>query len=316
MSAFASDQFWLTLPLSAAAITFVALATYVASRIVGRHNVIDVAWGLFFAATAAVLFVASAGFGDDLRRWLLLLMPVVWGLRLAQHVARRSRGKGEDPRYEALLSKAPGNPDLYALGMIYLLQAILAFIISAPIQVGVFEAGSVGIIGWIGVSVWFIGVAFETVGDYQLQVFRRDPANKGRVLDRGLWRYSRHPNYFGDVCVWWGIFLVTAERWPGVLTIFAPVLMTLLLTRGSGARILERHLNSREGWTDYAARTSGFLPLPPGLRRRLSSEQPDAGEPRASREPEATPRATRDNRDGSQGAPRDSDSRARSATKT
>ena len=271
MSAFASDQFWLTLPLTAAAIAFVSLTTFVISRIVDRHNVIDTAWGLMFVAVALVAFIASAGYGDDKRRWLLLLMPVLWGLRLTQYIGRRSLGKGEDPRYEALLRKAKGNPDLYALRMIYLLQAVLVFIISAPIQVGVFESGAVGVIGWTGVAVWLVGVVFEAVGDHQMESFRRDPAHKGKVIDSGLWRYTRHPNYFGDACVWWGIFLVAAERWPGVLTVFGPVVMTLLLTRGSGARILERQLSTREGWAEYAARTSGFFPLPRKLRERISS---------------------------------------------
>jgi steroid 5-alpha reductase family enzyme len=138
MSNFASGQFWLTVPLTAAAIAFISLATFVISRVIDRHNVIDAAWGLMFVVAALVVFIASAGYGDDLRRWLLLLMPVLWGLRLAQHIGRRSVGKGEDPRYEALLRKAKGNPDLYALRLIYLLQAVLVFIISAPIQVGVF----------------------------------------------------------------------------------------------------------------------------------------------------------------------------------
>lgn len=271
MSAFASDQFWLTLPLAAAAIAFVSLTTFVISRIVDRHNVIDTAWGLMFVAAALVAFIASAGYGDDRRRWLLLLMPVLWGLRLTQHIGRRSLGKGEDPRYEALLRKAKGNPDLYALRMIYLLQAVLVFIISAPIQVGVFESGAVGVIGWTGVAVWLVGVVFEAVGDHQMESFRRDPAHKGKVIDSGLWRYTRHPNYFGDACVWWGIFLVAAERWPGVLTVFTPVVMTLLLTRGSGARILERQLSTREGWGEYAARTNGFFPLPRKLRERISN---------------------------------------------
>ncbi len=96
-----------------------------------------------------------------------------------------------------------------------------------------------------------------------MEQFRRNPANKGKVIDSGLWRYTRHPNYFGDACVWWGIFLVAAEHWPGVLTVFAPVLMTLLLTKGSGARILEKHMAKRDGWAEYAAKTSGFFPLPP-----------------------------------------------------
>ena len=120
---------------------------------------------------------------------------------------------------------------------------------------------------WAGVALWCVGVCFEAVGDAQLERFRRDPANRGMVMDRGLWRYTRHPNYFGDACVWWGIFLVAAERWPGALTVGAPVVMTLLLTVGSGVRVLERHMAGRPGWDDYAARTSRFVPLPPKRRQ-------------------------------------------------
>ncbi len=111
--------------------------------------------------------------------------------------------------------------------------------------------------------LWCVGVFFEAVGDAQMERFRRDPAHKGQVIDVGLWRYTRHPNYFGDACVWWGIFLVAADALPGVATVFAPVLMTLLLTKGSGARILEKHMSSRAGWDAYAARTSMFFPRPP-----------------------------------------------------
>jgi steroid 5-alpha reductase family enzyme len=257
-SAVATSLGWSSLAVAA-----VLIVTFVAAKLAGRHNVIDTAWGLLFCAVAVVTFVASSGHGDGVRRWLLVVLPLLWGLRLAQHVGRRSFGKGEDPRYDQLLSKAKGNRDLYALRSVYLLQGILALLISAPIMVGGFEAASVGVLGWIGVVVWAVGVFFEAVGDAQMERWRADPAHKGQVIDVGLWRYTRHPNYFGDACVWWGIFLVAAERWPGVVTILAPILMTLLLTKGSGARILEKHMSQRDGWAEYAARTSGFFPLPP-----------------------------------------------------
>ena len=248
---------------SSVAVAAVLIVTFVAAKVAGRHNVIDTAWGVLFCAIAVVTFAASSGHGDGVRRWLLLVLPLIWGLRLAQHVGRRSLGKGEDPRYDQLLSKAKGNRDLYAVRSVYLLQGILALLISAPIMVGGFEAAPVGVIGWIGVVVWAVGVFFEAAGDAQMERWRADPAHKGQVIDVGLWRYTRHPNYFGDACVWWGIFLVAAERWPGVVTILAPILMTLLLTKGSGARILEKHMSQRDGWAEYAARTSGFFPLPP-----------------------------------------------------
>lgn len=256
--ALAANLLW-----SAFGVLVVLAGTFVASRVAGKHSVIDTAWGLLFCAVAVVTFLSSSGHGDPLRRWLLLILPLVWGLRLATHIGRRSIGKPEDPRYEQLLSKAKGNPQLYALRSVYLLQGALAFVIAAPILVGGFEGHAVGAVAWVGVVVWAIGVFFESVGDAQMERWRGDPAHKGKVIDVGLWRYTRHPNYFGDACVWWGIFLVAADSWPGVLTLPAPVLMTLLLTKGSGARILERHMAGREGWDDYAARTSMFFPWPP-----------------------------------------------------
>jgi steroid 5-alpha reductase family enzyme len=255
-SAFAGTLAW-----AAGAEVVLLAATFAVAKLAGKHSVIDTTWGLLFAAVAVVVFARSEA--DDTRRWLLLALPVLWGLRLATHIGRRTVGKPEDPRYAALLAKARGNPDLYALRMVYLLQGLLAFVIAAPILVGGFESGTVGPPAWIGVALWVVGVYFEAVGDAQLERFRVDPANKGKVIDVGLWRYTRHPNYFGDACVWWGIFLVAADARPGVVTIFAPVLMTVLLTKGSGARILEQHMSKRAGWADYAARTSMFVPLPP-----------------------------------------------------
>jgi steroid 5-alpha reductase family enzyme len=251
---------------SAAALLAVLAITFVVAKVVGRHNVIDTTWGLLFCAVAVVAFVASSGHGDTLRRWQLFVLPLVWGLRLAQHVGRRSAGKGEDPRYAQLFSKAKGSPDLYALRSVYALQGVLALLIAGPILVGAFEPAAVGVVAWLGIGVWAVGVLFEAVGDAQMERWRADPAHHGKVIDVGLWRYTRHPNYFGDACVWWGIFLVAADAWPGVITIYAPIVMTLLLTKGSGARILEKHMSERDGWTEYAARTSGFFPLPPKRR--------------------------------------------------
>jgi steroid 5-alpha reductase family enzyme len=252
-----------TLGWAAIAVTVVLIATFVAAKIVHRHNVIDVGWGLLFCAVAVVSFATSTGARDAVRHWLLLALPLLWGVRLAVHIARRSVGKGEDPRYEQLLGKARGSRDLYALRMVYLLQGLLALVIATPITIGANGPSPVGPLAWIGVALWALGVFFEAVGDAQMDRWRRDPAHKGKVIDVGLWRYTRHPNYFGDACVWWGIFLVAADGWPGVLTVFAPIVMTLLLTKGSGARILEKHMSQRSGWDEYAARTSGFFPLPP-----------------------------------------------------
>ena len=116
----------------------------------------------------------------------------------------------------------------------------------------------------MGAALWAVGFAFETVGDLQLTRFSSDPANRGRVLDTGLWRYTRHPNYFGDACVWWGLSVVAFSAWPGILTVLSPVLMTWLLARGTGKPLLEKDIGSRRpGYREYVERTSGFLPLPP-----------------------------------------------------
>ena len=245
------------------AILAVLAATFAVSRIAGKHSVIDTAWGLLFVAASIAAFVVSAGHGDVVRRSVLLALTALWGLRLAVHIGRRSIGRPEDPRYEALLAKAKGSADLYALRVVYLTQGVIALVVAGPVLVGMFEPSPVWGLAWVGVAVWAVGLFFETVGDLQLERWRADPAHRGTVIDVGLWRYTRHPNYFGDACVWWGIFLVAAERWPGVLTVVAPVAMTLLLTKGSGARIMEKHMSRRPGWAEYAARTSMFFPRPP-----------------------------------------------------
>jgi steroid 5-alpha reductase family enzyme len=253
-----------SLPWAALGVVVALGVTFAVALRQDRHAVVDVTWGLGFAVVAAVTFVTSSGTGDDVRRWLLLAMTVVWGVRLGVHIGRRSRGKGEDPRYEAMFERSGGNKNLVALRKVYLLQGLLLFLISLPVQVGAFAPGPVGWLTWVGVAVWAVGLFFETVGDAQLQAFRDDPASKGKVLDTGLWRYTRHPNYFGDACVWWGIFLVSAQAWPGVLTVLSPLVMTYLLANGSGKPLLEKGMSDRRpGYDEYVARTSGFVPLPP-----------------------------------------------------
>jgi steroid 5-alpha reductase family enzyme len=161
-----------------------------------------------------------------------------------------------------MLDRAPDNRNWYALHTVYLPQLLILWVACLPLAAGMTTPAATGPITVIGGVVWLVGFVFEVVGDRQLARFRADPANKGQVMDRGLWRYTRHPNYFGDACVWWGIYLVAADAWPGVLTLPAPILMTLLLTKGSGARIMEKHMSSRPGWAEYAARTSMFVPWP------------------------------------------------------
>lgn len=253
-----------SLPSTVLAVLVVLGVTFAVALRVGRHAVVDVAWGTGFAVVALTALVTSAGEGDPGRRLLVVALTVVWGIRLAAHIAARSRGRGEDPRYEELMARAPGNPTVHALRTVYLTQGVVMWFVSLPVQVAVLEPGSPGAVAWLGVLVWLVGFVFETVGDLQLTRFRNDPASTGQVLDTGLWRYTRHPNYFGDACVWWGISLVAFDAWPGVLTVLSPLLMTWLLAQGTGKPLLERDMASRRpGYVDYVRRTSGFVPLPP-----------------------------------------------------
>ena len=266
MTAFPLDRFLASLPWTAGAVLVVLAVTFAVAVAQRRHSVMDVAWGPGFVAVAAVSFALSSGAGEDARRLLLLALTGIWGLRLGLHIGRRAAGGHEDPRYTAMLDDAPASRNTYALRRVYLPQGVVMFFVSLTVQVGMFATGPLGWLALAGTLCWIVGFLFETVGDWQLAEFKKESSRKGTVLDTGLWRYTRHPNYFGDACVWWGIFLVAADVLPGVVTIFAPVLMTLLLTKGSGARILEQHMSQRPGWHDYAARTSMFIPLPPKRR--------------------------------------------------
>ncbi|MFG2944045.1 DUF1295 domain-containing protein [Streptomyces adustus] len=257
--AFADNLLWAA--LAALAVMLVTFAVAVRRRL---HRIVDVAWGLGFTAVALVSCAASTGEGDTGRRVLVTVLTSVWGLRLAAHIARRGRGHGEDPRYEALLAKAPGSRDLYALRMVYLLQGALVWLVSLPVQAAQYVRTEMSGLAWAGTALWAVGLFFEAVGDAQLARFKADPAHRGRIMDQGLWRYTRHPNYFGDFCVWWGLYLIACDSVAtAALSLVSPVVMSFLLIRGSGKPMLERHLAGRPGYARYAARTSGFFPRPP-----------------------------------------------------
>ncbi|MEV5160632.1 DUF1295 domain-containing protein [Streptomyces sp. NPDC053728] len=267
MTGFAWAEFAQNLPTAAGAALGVMLVTFLVALRKGMHRIVDVAWGLGFAAVALASYAMSAGDGDGGSRLLVTVLTVLWGLRLAVHIGRRGRGHGEDPRYEAMLAKAPGSPALYALRKVYLLQGVLVWLISLPVQAACYLTGPPGWWAWAGTALWAVGLVFEAVGDSQLARFKADPANKGRIMDRGLWSWTRHPNYFGDFCVWWGLFLlVCANPGAAAATLVSPVVMSLLLTMGSGKALLERHMAGRPGYEEYLARTSGFFPRPPRHR--------------------------------------------------
>jgi steroid 5-alpha reductase family enzyme len=257
---------WTNLWVTALVALAVVLVTFAIGVTRKLHRVIDIAWGLGFAAIAIASVVLSAGHGSVWNRVLPTALTVVWGVRLATHIFLRGRGHGEDPRYATLLSRASGNPNWYALRMVYLLQAAILWFVSIPVQVVQYQKDTAVWALVLGSVVWAIGFVFESVGDYQLARFRNDPSSRGRVLDTGLWRYTRHPNYFGDATVWWGLWLLGIGSWTGLVTVLSPLLMTYFLAGKTGKPLLEKDITSRRpGYADYVRRTSGFFPLPPRL---------------------------------------------------
>jgi steroid 5-alpha reductase family enzyme len=230
-----------------------------------RLTVVDTAWPLGFVAVAVVsVFVTGYGDGMPGPQLLLLVLTTIWGLRLAVYLHLRNSGKGEDPRY-AELAEADGRSFAQvALKRVFLPQGIAMFLVATPVMVGMNNLGTYTWLGWLAVVVWAVGLFFEAVGDYQLSQFKKDPDNQGKIMDRGLWRYTRHPNYFGDACVWAGIWLAAASSWPGLATVFSPVAMAFFLTKVTGAANNEKGMRkSKPGYDDYVRRTSGFIPLPP-----------------------------------------------------
>jgi steroid 5-alpha reductase family enzyme len=230
----------------------------------GDPSFVDAWWPTGFVVVAWVS--AGLGDGDATRRLVLAITTTVWGLRLGTYLLWRWRRNGPDKRYVAMLRHAPGNPHLFTLRNVFLLQGALLWVVSMPLQLGVVYDEPAGLqpLGYAGLVLCALGIAFESIGDWQLTRFKSDPANDGKVMDRGLWRYTRHPNYFGDACTWWGLFLVAVVNPVTALAAVGPIVMTFLLVRYSGARLLERRLlRHKPDYADYVARTSAFVPLPP-----------------------------------------------------
>lgn len=233
---------------------------------------VDSFWAFGMVVMAATSFFLAGGLPE--RKLLLLVLCAAWGLRLGSYMLWRWRQHGTDRRYTALLGKAEANRGwgfAKASGLlVFATQAPMLFIVCLPVQLGmVADAPPLGTLAWAGAGVALFGILFETIGDAQLVRFKRDPANAGKVIQSGLWRYTRHPNYFGDACAWWGMFLVAAETGPGLWSVVGPILLTWTLARWSGAPTVERKMQkTKPEYADYMARTSGFIPLPP--RRAVS----------------------------------------------
>lgn len=253
----------LTLALANLAVLAVCfLALWATSVRVRDASIIDIFWGPACAIPALVTYFRADGAGP--RDAVLTVLVSAWALRLAAHLARRNLGHGEDARYQAMRRKQGSDAKFarWSLPYVFGLQCVIAWFVSLPVQIGQIGGdGALGILAWIGIAVFAIGLSFETIGDFQLARFKADPANKGKLMMSGLWSLTRHPNYFGDAMVWTGLTLIALEAPYGWMTILSPALMAFFLVAVSGKAMTERSMEKR--YPEYAAykeRVSGFVP--------------------------------------------------------
>lgn len=235
--------------------------TWIVSVILRNVTIVDSLWSLLFAL-GAFAYAKVIGMPGP-RVTLLLTLVTLWALRLAVYLSWRNLGHEEDRRYAAIRRRNEPNFAVKSLYLVFGLQAVLAWIISIPLLGAVANPGPLGVLDYAGAALWLVGMVFEAGGDLQLTRFKADPANGGKVMDRGLWRYTRHPNYFGDFCVWWGFYLIAlaAGAWWSFL---GPLLMSYLLLKVSGVRLLERDIGKRRPeYAEYIRRTNAFFPGPP-----------------------------------------------------
>jgi steroid 5-alpha reductase family enzyme len=249
--------------VAAAAVVVLMVSLWLISIPLRDVSIVDPAWGPAFVLAA--LACAVAGSGDSARRWLLFGLTAVWGLRLGAYLTVRKLGdSAEDRRYAVMRERKGSSFVPWSLVAIFGLQGLLVLVVSLPVQVAAERPTSLTAAAIPGVVVFLVGLAFEAIGDEQLRRFKADPGNQGKVMDRGLWRYTRHPNYFGDFCVWWGLWLVALPAGGVVWTLIGPAVMSTLLIRVSGKALLEKDMAERRpGYAEYIRRTSGFFPLPP-----------------------------------------------------
>jgi steroid 5-alpha reductase family enzyme len=253
-------QIWLA---GLGAVAGLMVLTWAASVARRDASLVDRVWGLGFVVAAWVY--AALGDGPDTRGWLMLAAVTIWGLRLSVFITWRNWGHGEDKRYRAMRDKRPGTFAARSLVTVFLLQAVLAAVISLPLLVGIARTGpaELGLLDAIAVALWLVGFVFEAGGDQQLTRFLVDPTNRGKVMDRGLWRFTRHPNYFGDAAVWWayGLFAIAAGGWWAAA---GSILMTVLIVKVSGVALTDQTMreSKREGYDEYVRRTNAFFPGP------------------------------------------------------
>jgi steroid 5-alpha reductase family enzyme len=223
-------------------------------------SIVDSLWSLFFLLVAAVIAWQAQPLSE--RGMLVLALVTIWALRLSIFITARNWGEPEDYRYQEIRANNEPNFTFKSLYIVFGLQGVLAWIIALPLLPAITSTNALGVVDGLAAALWLLGFVFEAGGDYQLSRFKKNPGNKGRVLDSGLWRYTRHPNYFGDFCIWWSFYLfaVAAGGW---WSIVSPLLMSFLLLKVSGVAMLEKTIsNRRPEYADYILNTNAFFPGP------------------------------------------------------
>ena len=247
-----------------AAVTAMMLLGWIVSLVVKKVTLVDSLWGLGFVLIAWLTFSASDG--HYLRKMLLVGLTTAWGVRLSLHLSWRNWGHGEDSRYADWRRQAGKRFWLFSLVHVFLPQALFLWIISLCVQFGQMSLtpSHLTFLDIVGITLWGIGFFFESIADYQLAKFKADPSNKGKVMDRGLWSYSRHPNYFGEAMIWWGLFVITLSTPNGWWTIISPAIITVVLIKMTGIALMERSIvDKRPGYRTYIRRTNAFFPWLP-----------------------------------------------------
>jgi steroid 5-alpha reductase family enzyme len=249
------------LAINFTAVLAMMLTGWLISLIRRNVTIVDSLWGLGFVLIAWLTFLLGDGFTG--RKLLIAVLVSIWGLRLSLHLSVRNWGKGEDPRYGNWRKQSGERFWLVSLFKVFILQAVFLWAIALALQWGQLSPRPAGftVFDYLGLTLWVIGMFFEAVGDWQLARFKGNPANKGRVMDQGLWAYSRHPNYFGESLLWWGVFLITLSTPAGFWTIVSPVIITLVLLKMTGVPIMEKAIvHTRPGYREYIERTNAFIP--------------------------------------------------------
>jgi len=254
------EQLTYVLINSATVISGLMLTIWLISLILKDASVVDLIWGLGFVLVAWTSVLTTQS-----NNWILPLLTTVWGLRLSGYLAWRNYGQSEDYRYRAMRDHHGKSFPLVSIVTVFGLQGLIMWIVSLPLQAGAIATNYVW--KWLlipGVVLWAIGLCFETLGDWQLARFKANRNNSGAVLDSGLWRYTRHPNYFGDFAVWWGVYFVAMAHSGAWWTVIGPIVMSVFLMRVSGVTLLEKSLTkTKPQYADYIARTNAFFPGPP-----------------------------------------------------